>query len=131
MPTPVVSFDEYEASTNLGALDMFVEETFEKDGDIEEVFAYDNQELSTEDISQATEVDSEKKFHVPRRKKKGYPPVTPFACTRDTTFGNMLLTCWPEVSLIIILKVRFLVRLSLSVKIFTIRMYYPIEIIHK
>ncbi|XP_075238747.1 uncharacterized protein LOC142334532 isoform X2 [Convolutriloba macropyga] len=97
VPTPVVSFDEYEASTNLGALDMFVEETFEKDGDIEEVFAYDNQELSTEDISQTTEVDSEKKFHVPRRKKKGYPPVTPFACTRDTTFGNMLLTCWPEV----------------------------------
>ncbi len=93
VPHPVVPFDDYQTTTPLSSLDMYIEETFAKDGEIEEVFAYDNQELSTETA------EAESKFHVPRKNKKGYPPVTPFACTRDTTFGNVLLAVWPEVLL--------------------------------
>ena len=44
VPSPTVpSFDHYQAHTPLGPLDMYVEETFEEEGEIEEVFAYDNQ----------------------------------------------------------------------------------------
>ncbi|XP_063713070.1 serine-rich adhesin for platelets-like isoform X2 [Symsagittifera roscoffensis] len=98
VPSPTVpSFDHYQAHTPLGPLDMYVEETFEEEGEIEEVFAYDNQELSTEAPDGGEMANTETKFHVPRKKRRGFPPVTPFACTRDTTFDNVLQACWPEI----------------------------------
>ena len=91
VPSPVSIYDNYSSNTEPSSFDIYVEETFYEDGEIEEIFAYDNQELSIEN-------ELQHKFHVPRNKKKGYPPITPFACTRDATFSNVLEALWPKVN---------------------------------
>ena len=56
VPSPVSIYDNYSSNTEPNSFDIFVEQTFHEDGEIEEIFAYDNQvraiKISTECLIQ-------------------------------------------------------------------------------
>lgn len=62
------------------------EEIFEIDGEIEEYLAFDFREIEEE--------DSVKRYHVPRRRRLGYPPITPNACVRDAVINQLFDNAW-------------------------------------
>jgi len=60
------------------------EEVLEQDGQLEELIAYNTTEIEDED----------KRYHVPRRRRLGFPPVTPNACVRDAVLHQLFDEVW-------------------------------------
>jgi len=63
------------------------EEILMKDGLVEELIAYNVTEME----------DEGRRYHVPHRKKQGFPPVTPVRCARDTVFQQLFDVIWSNV----------------------------------
>ncbi|XP_077999146.1 protein FAM149B1-like [Glandiceps talaboti] len=66
------------------------EEIFEADGCVEEYLAYDKMGDD--------EGFEQKKYHAPRRRRLGFPPITPNACLQDTIACQVFDSVWSEVS---------------------------------
>jgi len=63
------------------------EEVFVKDGLVEELIAYN-----------VTEIEEEgRRYHVPHRRKQGFPPVTPVRCARETVQQQLFDVIWSNV----------------------------------
>ncbi|XP_077868164.1 protein FAM149B1-like [Saccoglossus kowalevskii] len=65
------------------------EEIFESDGCIEEYLAFDK---IADD-----EVIEQKKYHNPRPRRLGFPPITPNACLQDTINNQVFDAAWSEI----------------------------------
>ncbi|XP_070545257.1 protein FAM149A-like isoform X2 [Ptychodera flava] len=67
------------------------EEIFESDGCVEEYLAYDKMGRDDDGFEQ-------KKYHTPRRRRQGFPPITPNACLQDSISCQVFDSLWNEVS---------------------------------
>lgn len=78
--------DYRTTSQQVTPLTYLHEEIFEEDGEVEEYLAYDIREMDEE--------DTVKRYHVPRRRRLGYPPITPNACVRDAVINQLFDSTW-------------------------------------
>lgn len=91
-PTPVplrylIGPDSHgESGGSASEFSHLQEEIFEQDGDVEEYLAYDIREMDEDDMA--------KRYHVPRRRRLGYPPITPNACVRDAVINQLFDITW-------------------------------------
>nr|CAB3244290.1 protein FAM149B1 [Phallusia mammillata] len=70
-------------------LSHLYEEIIEQDGFVEEYLAYDIREMDDE--------ENAKKYHVPRRRRLGFPPITPNACVKDAVLHQLFNNIWSDI----------------------------------
>ncbi|XP_039261327.1 uncharacterized protein LOC120337565 [Styela clava] len=88
-PIPVrymLTSDISSESSHFTDLSHLHEEIFEQDGSVEEYLAYDIREMDEDETA--------KRYHVPRRRRLGYPPITPNACVRDAVINQLFDLTW-------------------------------------
>ncbi|XP_076822428.1 protein FAM149B1-like isoform X1 [Clavelina lepadiformis] len=82
--------DNIYAPTSVGSkLPHLYEEIFEQDGTVEEYLAYDIREMDEE--------ENTKRYYIPRRRRLGFPPITPNACVRDAVLHQVFDVVWNRV----------------------------------
>ncbi|XP_025115159.1 protein FAM149B1-like isoform X2 [Pomacea canaliculata] len=70
--------------------DFLHEEVFEQDGIYEDIIAVDYKNIYDENMEH-------KKQITPRRRRVGYPPVTPNACVKDSVSSEVFDSMWQEI----------------------------------
>lgn len=92
-PLPEPSESYMNADEMNGFYSEFEEEILAEDGEVEEYFGYDQPAIEEE----GTEARTGMRYR--RQQRRGYPPVTPNACAKDTVVSQMFDQVWGEVVL--------------------------------
>nr|XP_002129894.1 protein FAM149B1 [Ciona intestinalis] len=89
IPSYLLEKDPSHNEVAHNSLSHLVEEVYEQDGKVEEYLAYDIKEMDEEEHA--------KRYHVPHRRRLGFPPITPNACVRDAVLHHIFDLLWSRV----------------------------------
>ncbi|KAK7507201.1 hypothetical protein BaRGS_00001136 [Batillaria attramentaria] len=81
---------EPTSSTTISEYDFLHEEVFAQDGVYEDIIAVDYKNIYEDNMEH-------KKQITPRRRRVGYPPITPNACVKDSVSSGAFDSMWHEI----------------------------------